>query len=57
MLQISAGLDGHATGVGADGQIYMRVGKTDENHFGSSWKAMTDGSTGARFRQVSRGEC
>lgn len=57
MLQVSAGLDGFATGVGADGQIYMRVGQSDENHTGESWSAMTDGSTGARFRQVSRGEC
>lgn len=57
MTQISAGLDGHATGLGADGQVYMRLGCTDESPAGNAWSPLTDGSTGARFRQVSRGDC
>jgi hypothetical protein len=57
MRQISAGLDGHPHGVGSDGQIYMRVGVTDANEEGTAWEALTSVDAGAKYRQVSRGEC
>lgn len=60
MTQISAGLDGHATGVGVDGNVYMRLGVTDDLPAGNAWSALTVAATvhtGERFRMVSRGVC
>jgi transketolase N-terminal domain/subunit len=60
MTQISAGLDGFATGIGSDGQVYMRLGVDKETPEGNAWSALTVASTvhtGERFRQVSRGVC
>jgi len=37
MKQISAGLDGFATGVGMDGQVYQRLGCTKEMPEGNAW--------------------
>lgn len=50
MMQVSAGLDGFATGVGSDGQVYMRTGVTEELPAGNAWTPLTDGTNGARFR-------
>jgi hypothetical protein len=55
MTQITAGLDGHVHAVGHDGQVYMRMGCTDDMPEGNAWSALTVSQ--GKFRQVSRGVC